>query len=574
MEYSDGNRVDGLLRIELSAEFDHTAKRLRTRIEAYRNSTRRDPNFLALLTEFDNNLTVCLTCVSSSPMPLRDICRGVAELQRSWLYLVAVLDYLEIYRSRTLGMHERGNAEVENRIGAFVWNDHDALELWNAGLPIYFVRPYSTFHNQVILTVKPLIMPRLCVTAASPPYPILLSNSQVGSDQKFAAIHTASISCFDVSSPFENMHLPGLYSSSYTPGGSIGSIVSTTRSSPSTSLAGPSRTTSTTSPSSPYSTKLEHCQRGKKHRINPPQTPHSLFSDLSHPLLPPLLTPWRDMNSMIDTQHPLRQHSPGKSQKLLTIVPDPAMICGSSEDRLGPLLEQWSQLRGPWLTQCRDRNVQVEPKSNAVWKKALSIHFIGTWPEGKTPKTNADHDHHEASRLVSTLLPSHQPLPNLPPSSSDASRSRHLLHELSLINFRYQVIALDLVADQSVPKASPSLSQAELMVALANHSRSRGQLIDRIFGNAGDIFSVSQALFVNGFAAEKWSDRVDALRAFASLMHSWQGDKSSIWNRRDDPNLPVLLAPGSEWENVLIKFFVQAYFNHFGHPPILPRGCL
>ncbi|KAG7097785.1 hypothetical protein E1B28_005104 [Marasmius oreades] len=129
MEYIDRNRREGVLQPAISAPFEHVVKHLRTRTEAYRGSTRKDHDFLALLTEFDNNLTVCLTRISRSPMSLRDIRRGVAELQRSWLYSVAVLDYMEKFRSRTLGKHEREHAEFGNRISAFVWNDRDALEL-------------------------------------------------------------------------------------------------------------------------------------------------------------------------------------------------------------------------------------------------------------------------------------------------------------------------------------------------------------------------------------------------------------------------------------------------------------
>ncbi|KAF5374733.1 hypothetical protein D9758_000429 [Tetrapyrgos nigripes] len=194
------------------------------------------PTIRTLLTEFNDTITICQTRLSSGSSSFRDLQRGVVELQRACLYTLALLDYLAIFHPRILS--EEQPTHVADRMGAFVWNDRDALLLYRAGLPTYHVRHYSDFHAQNILETTELIAPNsICTAAAIPPYPIIYTG-QAGADEKFSAIRTASIRCFSGENPFENMHLPGAYQSSYEIG--VSSIVSSTRSAP--SLPGPSRT--------------------------------------------------------------------------------------------------------------------------------------------------------------------------------------------------------------------------------------------------------------------------------------------------------------------------------------------
>ncbi|KAL0562581.1 hypothetical protein V5O48_019505, partial [Marasmius crinis-equi] len=95
--------------------------------------------------------------------------------------------------------------------------------------PVYYIRPFNDFDRQKVLQVGSFADSRLTNDVASPNFPIIY-RGQAGSDAKFAAIRAASISCFDTTTPFENLHLPGAYQSSYSLGS--GGIIS-----PSTSQA-------------------------------------------------------------------------------------------------------------------------------------------------------------------------------------------------------------------------------------------------------------------------------------------------------------------------------------------------
>ncbi|KAL0570625.1 hypothetical protein V5O48_011342, partial [Marasmius crinis-equi] len=288
------------------------------------------------------------------------------------------------------------------------------------------------------------------------------------------------------------------------------------------------------------------------------------YEDAKHLDLAPVCSPWVDTVATINIGHSLRKYGTGTFPKLLTIVPDPALIF--SNEKQSQLLQQWAVLRQPWLTYCRESCNSVEPVHNAVWRRALTLDLASVERVVSTKD-----DVKAAKSLILGILPDlasrSNPLPIL-----DSGQAQKLSQELSIINLRFQISSLDSQADQHVPKPCTKLTQAELRVELAKHRRERSKLIDRIlYPNGGDVFGSDEDTLKNGLVDERWSDRVDALRAFAALMDAWPGDKPGIWHRGQDPNLPRLGNAGMEWESQLIRFYVQTYFNFFGHPPVVPR---
>ncbi|KAG7095977.1 hypothetical protein E1B28_006660 [Marasmius oreades] len=580
-------RKEGTLDVRLSTELQFSIDRLRNRTSPYihQGHTPSGRGVVRLLTEFDNNITMCLTRVTSSSMSLRDVRRGLAELRRNWMYSVALLDFTETLHSRLRSTQRDGNsdAEVENWMGAFVWNDTDAIRLYNANLPVYYIQPYNTFDRQVIQSVKPLSPPDICMATASPPYPITLPNCQAGSDEKFAAIRAASISCFDVQSPFENMHLPGDYVSSFSLSAASSSrILSPTASLPSTSTAGPIRNRSSVVYHSPYSKNKETRLQAKKgsqsvRNASQSQSPGSRFDDLvvRSPFLLPLLPTCKGVNAAITLERSHLHHNPAQPPRLTTIAPDPALIFSTpDEERRMTYLKQWSHCHGPWLSYCRDSEAFPEAVSAGVWKKVLSIPVIGVWKSEKLVKSNQDRDHRSATQLLNSMFSRQSrsaPITYSPSYTISPLEGRSLVQELTFLNFRYQLLSLDELANQTAPKPAPTLSAAELKVLVVNHRRSRREIVSEIFGNGGDILTISHATSIQGFSAEPWSSRLNALRAFWKLMTTWPGDKDAIWSRGEDPNLLQLVDPGKEWERLLFRYYAQTYFSFFGHPPILPR---
>ncbi|KAL0567164.1 hypothetical protein V5O48_014829 [Marasmius crinis-equi] len=532
-------------------------------------------------------------------MSSRNFIRAMSKLQRAWQTATAALDYVEIYQPGMMATEELKemyeNAEHSDTrsigacLGAFVWTDVDAMMLYRARLPVYYIRGFANFDQQKILEVVGFSEPRIIRDVASPSYPSIYMG-QAGSDAKFTAIRVASVSCFDTASPFENLHLPGTYQSSYAMASGT-SMISPSSSKPSTSKApssGPIRTNpfSLSVSSNPYKQKPRK-GKAKQGGANDPPVNRDLFADPPNDsdFLPPAIPAWQDANRSIDVAHcEKREMHPGDSPRLKTVVPDIGHILGGSDPaRRMNYLCQWSHIRQPFLRR-RDADEVPIPLRSSVWRKVMSVPFHGLYTKEADPTDRQGRDHQEATQWLKTLFKKYAPGTEVAASqlaTVDTASARRLVYELSMVNFWYQLMSLDEIADTTIPVPSPDVSQAEYIVQRASHRRHRLKFIDEVFGGYGDPFSAislsQEAVSTSqnvGIASERWPDRFAALRSLWRLMDTWPGRKHPLWNRGNDSNLAQMVAEGEQWERVLVHFYVQTYYNLLGFPPVLPRRIM
>ncbi len=99
------------------------------------------------------DLRVYWNRLKADAMPLRDLQRGWSEVQRCALVMDALTIYMARYRSFCEGSEilEKPRPRDREMMGAFVDDERVAHRLFFAGIPVYFVRHYSEFKNQVIL---------------------------------------------------------------------------------------------------------------------------------------------------------------------------------------------------------------------------------------------------------------------------------------------------------------------------------------------------------------------------------------------------------------------------------------
>ncbi|KAK7450596.1 hypothetical protein VKT23_012906 [Stygiomarasmius scandens] len=566
-------RGEGVLKSVCVSRLDAAIASVESRLKSWKLTHGGEKHLpvVELLTSWRNNLEVCYTRVKTISCSLYDIVRIFAELRRSWLTIIAILDYDEkIYpRIRGITPSQLPLSTTESCIGAFVWKDTDALQFFRAGLPFYYVRHYNEFDRQNIIEVKPFAQSGLCLQAAEPAYGVIYSG-QAGSDDKFAAIYKASVQCISGANPFANMHLPGQYQSSYKLGDKLSSPAQSTipvaSSSQITSVVGPMRTRNAMASSpKPY----VRPSRARKPKANNPQQQRDVFADLprDHPFVPHSLPTWTGVKTQINA----KAFKIEAKQKLKTIVPDPSLLFGSDDTRLMSYLTQWKHVRPVWLKHCCSTQPAQPPVENGVWRKVLGQQLFGKAEEGEVTRIeNRQHqDAFEAKQLLCNVFQTHSPGTSIKPSSpADISvpEAKMLISELSLINFRYQLVALDSLADASRPRAGTS---AQLTIATAIHDQRRQNLISKVFGS-DDVFNVSSTNNDMGVLASDWTVRILALRVFCQLMDTWPGEKPSLWNRGLDGNLHKMQKAGEEWERALVMFYAQTYYNYFGYPPVLP----
>jgi hypothetical protein len=82
---------------------------------------------------------------------------GVTNVQRAFLELYALLDWITVYHPRMMDTTRIGGASDANVLGVFTTDPVVAEQFHRARLPYWFIRPSSAFHDDYILeVVKPL----------------------------------------------------------------------------------------------------------------------------------------------------------------------------------------------------------------------------------------------------------------------------------------------------------------------------------------------------------------------------------------------------------------------------------
>jgi hypothetical protein len=108
----------------------------------------------------------------------RQMSFGVRDVQRCWLDVMAMLDYMEVYKPRMDSARLAVNSapeKVANTVGVFTYDVRVAQDFFHAGLPCWLIRPALDFGETNILHVAPLLPPgdHLILMPNSFSYPIV-----------------------------------------------------------------------------------------------------------------------------------------------------------------------------------------------------------------------------------------------------------------------------------------------------------------------------------------------------------------------------------------------------------------
>jgi hypothetical protein len=123
----------------------------------------------------------------------RQMAFGVRDVQRCWLDLTAMLDYMEVYKPRMDSASVAvgsSPAEVANTVGVFTNDIRVAQDFFHAGLPFWLIRPASDLGQTNILAAIPFAIPHyngICFESHHFNYPIIYQGPAT-STQKYDAI--------------------------------------------------------------------------------------------------------------------------------------------------------------------------------------------------------------------------------------------------------------------------------------------------------------------------------------------------------------------------------------------------
>lgn len=164
-----------------------------------------------------NSLRHAFSRLESLPTNRRSVFFGVTQVQRCFLELTALLNYICIYKPQMDGDMPAASS-VAHTIGAFAFDATVVQEFVRAGLPVWIVRNYNTLPT---VRIDKIGIPRspqdvICMGSARPPFTPFFTGA--GSDpQKYVLLALYMRSFVRYPNPFESINIEPRASSSTLP---------------------------------------------------------------------------------------------------------------------------------------------------------------------------------------------------------------------------------------------------------------------------------------------------------------------------------------------------------------------
>lgn len=153
--------------------------------------------------------------------------------------------------------------------------------------------------------------------------------------------------------------------------------------------------------------------------------------------------------------------------------------------------------------------------------------------------------------------------------------ARQILWELSELNFRCELVGLDRRSHNDKLSANHSVSN-ERNITLPVPS-TREDLLGRCFVGTS-MLDIELQHAGQGLACPLWANRYRYILALRDVMVTWSGFRSYAASQRllhllDPPLFSAELTECqvNSLETLVTGYYTQAFFNHFGRAPVLPR---
>ncbi|KAJ7838956.1 hypothetical protein B0H13DRAFT_2367102 [Mycena leptocephala] len=268
------------------------------------------------------NILMWTEQLQSLPTPYSKMVFAITSLQRAFLELNALYNYITVYKPRIDNFltSPPANTPVAQCIGAFTAVPSVAQQLWSARLPYWFLRPTFVFDTENILKVVPLLEPSFIIPDAlgdgAPPI-VYSGNHTI---EKIEAIHRAAIQVPWYRDPF---------ATSDTRARSVSPP-------PVAQLGAPSAVASSSRPVErsnnqqpcfkPYPSKVP----GKAPPKSATKIERDKFSPLSIEAMPPSIVAWAEALAQVDRSVALITSNPADRRYVL---PEPALPVNTSSER-------------------------------------------------------------------------------------------------------------------------------------------------------------------------------------------------------------------------------------------------
>lgn len=266
---------------------------------------------------------------------------------------------------------------------------------------------------------------------------------------------------------------------------------------------------------------------------------------------------WQDALRNVDTNlanlDPSNRSNPHDGKYAF---PEPGIFASVTSDlRRDRYFHTWKSTKSVLLYRIFSASSTAVPLSGQEWRDFLIGNFNGAFLGAK----NLDAQQRFRSLFASCLdelsldFENFLPLTTSPPSTTP-EEGQKVLWELSELNFRSELSALD-------RRASGSTSNTEI--------QDRQDMICKCFTNNSLVPELQHA--TQGLASVDWTDRLPILLRLRALMRDWTGHKSLPLLAPDLQTLDSYSeADVRALEDAAACFYTQTFYNFFGRAAIIP----
>jgi hypothetical protein len=284
----------------------------------------------------------------------------------------------------------------------------------------------------------------------------------------------------------------------------------------------------------------------KPKSLNPP-TGRDKFDVHESPLMPLPIPVWRDALKAV------KRDEPPASYNTRYLFPEAAIFASTNEARRAKFFATWNVFRPACILRVFSSESSASPLSGQQWRDFL---LDGLLARSREPNLVGRCE--QVKAIFANALDELQIDPCPPPSyhcpTVPVGEAQKTLWELTELNFRFELLALDTYAGSSSHR----------------DEHERQAMVLKCF-NVPSLVVVDVQRPNTGLQAHDWQDRLPFLLALRGLMRDWDGLKPTALLLPDLASHNMYTEVDAlELEDHIARFYTQTFYHSFGRAAVIP----
>jgi hypothetical protein len=278
------------------------------------------------------------------------------------------------------------------------------------------------------------------------------------------------------------------------------------------------------------------------------------FVLLQNDIMPLAIPAWRDALKAVDRDparvHPTNGSSPHDGKYLF---PDASLFASANESRRAKFFATWKVIKPACIYRVFSAESLATPISSQQWRDFVFDGLVSARHAEKVV-----HRREEVKALFANACEELQLNLNPPTSTPSFPKipkadAQKLLWELTELNFRFELLALDKRA--SLSRRGEDDRQAMILKCFTGCSL---VVVDLRHANVG-------------LQSRRWHERLPFLLALRALIRDWDGLKPTPLSLPDLPSDDMYTENDvQQLEDSISRFYTQTFFSYFGRAATVP----